>query len=765
MILDVAVVLALFYGVYYLPGRLLLELGPGDRLPEETFPFAVGLGIVLVNVTTMVVIGLPGLFFPVFVSFESVLGVSAVLSLGMMGLLHRRRLLTGIRWLARPSRTQAALWGLTLLSTVFFLTHYRVDGFNDDSCVVRVVTSSLSDIGNPDLLAMNTGGDNPDRAHDHWIGTQGTNPFLRDNQSQRLGIPVLMSPLVATFGTFGFRVVYGLQGLLMPGLGFLLGLYLLKRRWAAWALALFATFNPYSLESRLFDENFMAACFGSLALVLLVRPNPRLFWAGAALSLFLGIRHVGLFVLPAVAWYALGTRDRKGRALLTLAAGLAVFSVPYIIHHGFLLVERGALFEGSLDRAALEYSLLGAGFRSGTMWSFPFTAELLRSPYLAYPNVIEFPLDFLRRFGLVLAALVPAGLVHLFGVDRRRFWLLVGWFLPVVAVILFKSDWVEPNKMGVPATVLAPVIVVLGAGLACLVQSGVGWWKKGLLLAAGAALPLVFVPAVQDHEATMDQRVYEFPQTWIAGVLPDHVEPLLAEAPEYVDFDRDRFGLHVLPAFPLDAFQPQLLGLRLDQLASELTGRGLTDYSPPLLTFFTKVFMDLGRTVNPLSLAKVGAGGEFEIDLWKGQGSQGVRTLWLDLHGPPAIAHSPLQPGGASTREPLPLDGDHVYVVKGLERPWSTLPVTVALGRDRFGTVVILLLSSRPATTYHPPFLNVVELDAGQFPDHRIPLALPLDAPVMITEIRGFVPTRAYLRWMVVQEDDVWLSQPQNVPL
>jgi len=766
LIVDCSQLLLLFFGVYYLPGRLLSELMPGTRAPEETFPFSVGLGIVVVNVAVMIAIGLPGLFATVFVSYGSVLGVSAALSAVLVLLLYRRGMLVRIRWFARPSYSQVALWVLTALSTVFFLFHYRADGFNDDSCVVRVVTSTLSDIGRPDLLSINTGGEAANEAHEHWTGSLGTNPFLRDNQSQRLGIPVLLSPMVAVFGTFGFRVVYALQGLLMPGIGFLLGFYLLKRRWLAWVVAVFATLNPYSLESRLFDENFMAACFGSLALVLLVRPNPRLFWAGAALSLFLGIRHVGLLVLPAVAWYVVGTREKKGRDLLAVLAGMAVFSLPYLVYHGFLLFERGALFEGGLDRVVLEHSFLGIAFRSGTMWSFPFTEEPLRSPYLAYPNVIEFPLDLLRRFGLVLAAFVPAGLIHLFRSDRRRAWLMVGWFVPVLAAVMLKSDWVEPNKMGVPATVLAPVIVILAAGLAFVVLSGVGWWKKAALLTVGAIMPVVFVPSVRDYQAPMDQRVYDFPQTWVNSVMPDHVEPLLDESSEYVAFDRDRFGLNLLPALPLDAFQPFMLGLHRDQLADDIYNRDLVEYRPPLLTFLTKVFSDLGRTVNSLSLAKVGEGGEFEVDLWGGDKErQQMRTMWLDLDVPPVLAETPLDSQGASWSEPLKLDGDRVYVVKGLRRPWSPLPLNVAFARDRFGSVVILLMSSRQASTYVPPFLDVVEVDAGRFKDNRIPLSLPLDTPIMVSEVRGFVPTRAYLRWVVVKSDDVWLSRPQYMPL
>jgi len=757
--------LLLFLFAYYLPGRLVSETLPGKRRPEETFVLSVGLGMVLVNASTMLAVGLPGLFLPFFITREIVLIVSAAITLVTVVLLHRRKALGRIQWFPRPSTNQVALWILTAAATIFFLFHYRLDGFNDDSCVVRVVASTIADVSDTELLALNTGDEPANEAHDHWSGTRGTNPFLMDNQSQRLGIPVLMSPMIALFGTFGFRIVFALQGLLMPGLGFLLGLYVFRKRWPAFLTAVFMTFNPYSLESRLFDENFMAACFGMLALVLLIRPHPSLFWAGAALSLFLGIRHIGLLVLPVTVWYVAAKSLDRRHAIAMFIAGMAVLGLPYLVHHGFLLVERGGLFEGSLDRVALPYSFLGLDFWSKTMWNHPFVDEPLRSPYLAYPNIIEFPLDLLRRFGLVLAALVPPGLVWLFRKERATAWLMAGWFAPVLAAVMLKSDWVEPNKMGIPATVLAPVIVVLVAGVVYLVR-GAPFVKRLALVLAGLAVPSVFLVAAVDHRAPVDRRVYEHPISWATTVLPNHVEPLLEDSPEYVDFDRNRYGFHWLPSLPLEEYGRQaIVGLRLLQLAADLSRPDLEDYTPPLTPFFTKLFSDLGRTVNPLSLAKAAQGGDFAFELFEPGTDRGpTGTVSLDLREPPGVADTPLDPS-ASPVDPLEFNDGSVYLVKGFERPWSELPLNLALGRDRFGTIHAVLIAGRPARTYIPPFLSVTEIDASRFPDNRVPLALPLGAPLLITEVRGFVPIRAYARLAMVEQDSLWVSPPQLLPL
>ena len=48
---------------------------------------------------------------------------------------------------------------------------------------------------------------------------------------------------------------------------------------------------------------------------------------------------------------------------------------------------------------------------------------------------------------------------------------------------------------------------------------------------------------------------------------------------------------------------------------------------------------------------------------------------------------------------------------------------------------------------------------------NRIPVSLPLDTPIMIAEIRGFVPTRGYARTAVVEAHGLWLSSPYLMPL
>ena len=106
-----------------------------------------------------------------------------------------------------------------------------------------------------------------------------------------------------------------------------------------------------------------------------------------------------------------------------------------------------------------------------------------------------------------------------------------------------------------------------------------------------------------------------------------------------------------------------------------------------------------------------------------------------------------------------------VYEVKGFHRPWSARPLSLIITRDEFGTVVFLLISSRPDSTYVPSFIKVVKMDASRFENNRIPVSLPLDTPIMIAEIRGFVPTRGYARTAVVEAHGLWLSSPYLMPL
>ena len=98
--------------VYYLPGRMLYALLPDSKLPEESFAASLGLGLLAVNVPAIAVLGLVGLYFPLFMRWYIVLAVS-LCATGIIGyLLWKKGRLKRRTLIARPLRGQLALAGI-----------------------------------------------------------------------------------------------------------------------------------------------------------------------------------------------------------------------------------------------------------------------------------------------------------------------------------------------------------------------------------------------------------------------------------------------------------------------------------------------------------------------------------------------------------------------------------------------------------------------------------------------------------------------------
>lgn len=764
--------LCIFFLVYFLPGRLLYNFFPSPRQSEESFPFSIGLGLVLINVTVIVVVGIAGFYGLNFLTDGYVFAVASGVLLVLMVIWWCKGRRYSKEWFVRPSRTQILLWLLTVIAFLFYLTNNDVTNLRQDTCMVRAAMSINFRYIQPDLLALATEGGHLTSYHNaplqHLPSDQ--NGFLTQNEGQRLGTGVILSPLLAIFGIFGFHIAYALPGLLLPGLGFLLGKYLFSRQWAAWATSLLLTFNPYSLKVIYIDENFFALCFSTLALALILRPAPMPALAGVALSLFLGIRHVGLLLLPFI-FYFLWKKGKKDprfkRACLRFLGGLVVFGFPYLVLH-YNMFMGGNLFEGAMDRPMAPHSFLGFDFKLPVLLNFPFVSEPLRSPYNAYPTLVAFPLDLLQRFGLILAALVPAGLIHLFRQDRLKAGLLIFLFAPILLLVMVQSNWVEPNKMGIPASVLAPAILTIVAGITFFINRKNSIRSRLILCGLGFALPLLFVLLVSGYKAPEDERVYKYPLTYVQHILrPDFVS-YAAETPAYVDFEQARMEPSAYPDVRLGYFHSAILRLRLSQLGDTLAHPSFREYERPFSDMLQALVMGPGRSIDPLSIVKVMESSEPRTSLYPMKlfqkddksSPESLRLITLDMNQCPTLSPRPLwqdkapRGGGA-----LLLSGGTAYLVSGFNVEWSNESESIIATRDRFGMVILIFMPALPNKIKLLNGINWVRLDARQYPDRQIPLKLPEGAPVYFLDIRSYLPTRGYARYAVVESEGVWISE------
>lgn len=747
--LWMTVAAALVYGV---PGWLAWRLLPGPRDPEEAFPTAAGLGVVGVHTLAVAAVGAAGLLGPAHLTAAGVVGASAALS-AVLGVLAWRRGVLSAPRIRRPRGRLAALYGLTALAFAFFLLHFDWNQFAEESCILRAATFINVDYLDPGLLQVASGGvDTPYLQAAREIRQSDRNDFLLFNQGQRLGPGVLVAPAAALFGTFGYRLVYALPALMLPLLGFVLGRRLTGRAGAGWAAAVLLAFSPWALQSQNLDENFMANPFGTLALALLTAGTPAPGAAGVALALFLGIRPEGVLVLPAaLAFLARDRRVPRG-SVARLLGGMVLAGLPYLVLQGALWLLAGASFQGALGRPPADHRFLGMDLRLSVLLNWPFVDAPLRSPYNAFPTLAAFPLDTVRRLGIALAALVPGGAAWLWRRDRRAAWLLAGWFLPFAAMLMVQSNWVEPNKMGILATVLAPVVLAVVAGGVALLDRGgplalpalPAWRRWAVPLAAAAVMGGGWL-ALRDWQAPVDDRVYRMLPDYLAKVFSDRMPTHVDEDPAYVAWDRRRMAPGVLPSAPWSLLAPDLLALRARQLGDALERPAVAQYDGPPQTFVIKLTLGTGYVVAPVSLYKVASGGAFPFHLAEPAPGATLRPLALDLSAPPVLADRPLVPcpDGAT---PVPVDGDVVHVFPGRPVPWSAAPTWLAAWRDRFGTVQLATYPGKPGPFDPPPWLQVRVHD-GPLPGGAACLALPDGATVRLSDYRSYSPGRGLARW------------------
>jgi len=766
-------ILLVFIAGYYVPGRLATLLLLRDEVPEERLVTSLGVGILLVHVAALLITGVRGIFGPVHMTRSLVLMTSGGCSLILAGLVlwRRRDRLSALR--DRPTRRQAILWGLTAVMTLVFAVNYDVDIMDEDSCILRAATAVVHPYLQAELVQV-PGEDGLSIYHDSVLGSLSSerNDFIAHNQFQRLGPTVLVAPSMALFGIPGLRIIYALQGLLLPGLGLVLGLRLLRSRWGPWAVAVLLPLSPYAMQVHLLDENFMSSIFGTLMLVFLVRPRPAWALAGGALSLFLGIRHVGVVMVPFVAAYVLMIAPRRARAMASLFGTLALLGLPYIILHGFLYSFSGQVFEGGASRPPAAHTFFGLQFELSVLLNFPFVEAPVRSPYNAYPPALAYPLEFILRYGVLTSALVVPGIAWLRTVPGERRLLLLGWVLPLWAILAVQSNWVEPNKMGIPASALAPVVLLLVGGAERLANRSAPLRGRLILGAVGLATVLVLFLALRTIQTSPDHRVYETLPTYLTEFFGEETILHLEETPDFIEFERARFRVRLLP----DVIPQPLLhghaGRLFRALGRELTAPSVSDWAAPNGAIAHLVGLGRSFYMGPLSLSRQAASGRIssdweafqacEADAPSGDGVPGV----LDLTRSPSVAPEPLRVVDREGAGPVvDLAAPGWTAIRDVSVPFALEPVTILLGHDCNGLLVVLVgPRGKPDARYDLTGIRLETMGEEALEDTSVRLLLPRDAVILVRDIRSLRPTRSYVRHGSISDGGIHLgsAHPQS---
>lgn len=762
MMVTALLVLVTLFLVYYVPGRMLVDRLLPEPDPEESFSFSLMLGLILVNTSVVLVVGVVGLFSDWLLVTPAALWTAGLLwslVLALPRLKAVRPPWSGL--VVRPTRTQVGLWVLALLGFVFFLGHYDHDLLKEDGCNVSL--SSSMNVGRLGAhLLPSVSDDAPAHVESRRVEGGVTNhDFLGGRDGQVLGPSVLLSPFTSLFGRLGLRLTYAIQGLLLPGVGYVLGRAVLGSSWAGWATALLLTFNPWSLEARTFNENFLANLFGTLGLALLFRRRSAPVLAGLALSLFFMIRHLEVVVVPFVlVWLWQREGRRLGPPLKFFGAMLAGMAPCIIYHVFFVLWHEGGLLEAGFDRPIAPHSFFGYAFEYAGLLNFPFIPEPMRSPYQAYPNAYAYPLDVASHLGLVLLALLPAGLARLWSWSRLGATLILAWFVPLLAMVVIQSNWINPNKMGYHATAVVTLILLAVGGAAWLVERARPWWQRVGVGAFGLALPLVLVPVLQQVRAPLDQRVLDFPEGFITEEWAPELALSSAETEEMLALDRDRYAVSLLPDSRADhEWLPAVLASDWRRAGDELAHPWFDSYRLAMPDFLREVFWGFGVGISPLRSQRTA---ERKPDLEHLADTSPVSpdpvpdavVLWLDLSRSPMTAPAPLSfdPGAPSVPALLG-QGGVIDVVESF--PDAGMPdrgTTLLAARDRLGTVYVVLAPGRPNAFRRPSWVKTAERSAADFPGARVPLRLPRNGVVRLVELRSYYPVLWYSRFVVLED-------------
>ncbi len=735
-----------------LPGFLLHRLYPGeDDEPVEAVFASITSGVWLTSITAVTLVGLAGMLAKVHLRGWTVMAVALAFSVLFLWRLARRGPLGPQLILDRRSWL---VFGVALAILAFTAVYYDRLLFDEERCIIRSSVLPYHNYWTAELPML---GQVPD-----WMFER--NGFMIFNGGLREGMSYVITPFMAVFEFLGFRLVYAFSFFAIAG-----GIYTIVRRLVGGrsipVLAmLFTCLNPYTLRMMSVDDNLFALATGTVALAWLLRGPPSWFWWMLPYGLFIGIRHECALTLPGVLLY-LRHRPARGRNLAArrrqLALGALVFTLPFVITHlNLAFVAQLPPYEPLTLYPPMEHDFLGLfefTLRGGLNW--PFTAQLLRSLHTPFPPLIAFPLDMLNGLGIALWALVPAGLLALWRDQRAWFWLGLGWFLPFMAMLMVQSNWTEPDKMGIPNSVLTPVVLWMALGLAALLRGPGPWWRRALLPAATMGVLAFSVSAARGLDFAVDARANGFEDEEIHDVVPIRS---LEEDPALIAFVKERMTTpSLLPSLrgrspgsiAAGLTQGGLLRVRAEVLLEDLAHPEFSTYHPAAPAMMRSL-IGLDELMH-FPVSRMAEGGH---DAWFGAAPSfpeptSLVELEMDLGRRPGSDHAILVPAEGPGPDPIPLVGPGVMRIANIPVGWTDRPVAFsAISGMPTGPMLVLMFGEFDSDP--PTGVPVLAWrDGSGLQETRVRLAVPTGCTIALTQNTSLHPNRREIWQFTIGED------------
>ncbi len=740
-----------------LPGWLLIRLLPArDARPVEELFVAIALGVWLVSYTSVTLVGLLGLVAPVFVRPWLLALVALAYSAFFLWRLSKRGPLREQLPIARPARADVLVFLAALGVLAFALLHYDRMFFDEERCIIRSSVLPYHNYWKPGLPMT---GFMPE-----WMFHR--NAFLFWNGGQREGMAFVLTPFLAVFEYLGFRACFAFSHFVVAGGIYSIVRRLTERRWLGVLAMGVLCLNPYTLRMADVDDNIFALAAGTVAIAFLLRRPVSWFWFMLPYGVFVGIRHEALLTLPGVLlWISsdMGLRRERRRILRRLALGGLAFTFPYLLFHALLILTSKTPYEAFVTYGAVSHSFLGLEFSVPGLLNWPFTERLVRSPFTAYPTLLAFPLELLNGMGLALWALVPGGLLWLWRHQRRFLWLTLLWLGPFMALLLVQSNWTELDKMGIPNTVLTPVVVWMVLGLLALLRGPDPLGRRLALPAASLLLLWGFVLGADRLSFPVDERGFAFRPFYIEDDFPVQS---LDEDPALIESERARMSRPVfLPFIGSGAFFPReqlhrLLWRRAAALVEDLSHPAFIHYRPSVPVAMRHLIgLDELMHFPVTDLADRGAGTVL-TDL-PGADALDERprvVVELDLSKPPTSNDAIIAPATGPGPEPIPMGHREVMRVADIPLDWTEHHGTVAGISGYYADTTLTLFFGSIGQNAPPDLPGASWVDGAELDDSRVRLSVPAGSLIALAQFTSLKPTRQYV-WLFSVHEDGSVSQ------
>lgn len=379
-------------------------------------------------------------------------------------------------------------------------------------CLYVIVLHAIGN-GGQDALPLYDGS-----SHDHLNilvhhGTDKFNGLANLFREQRLGNVAILAPFVALTGSLGWAAATVHAAVVTGCCSFLAAREAGARLSTSVVAAATLVWVEQVFLGYYVNENSFAVALVAFLLWTAVRKEQSLGWlvlAGFVAGHLIGVRHTSALFLPAALAGALrrpmsrveGWRDIGVAAVCTVLAALPWLYVNFIM--------LGNPFDhpklhGGEDGRVVTNAFLGMHFRFKAL-NWPFTDQVVRAPWNAFPSLLQLPLWSAQCFGLVPLGLSAAA-VWIHQRHARRAVLLCLAFAVPHSLAIGWIEFLDWEQFTYFAPGLVPLAVLVALGLDGLVAEP-RRRAAATALAGTAALVgwLVFVFVAVSIEVPTDPR-------------------------------------------------------------------------------------------------------------------------------------------------------------------------------------------------------------------------------------------------------------------